>query len=100
MRALGIVGSQRKNGQTDRLVRAVLARVGSAVAEYSNPHHLLEYLADFSTLLDMQPVRVDRFPYLGVGNHGTIEADEVFSPLERANDLADSLVGAMKERRR
>jgi len=51
MRALGIVGSQRKNGQTDRLVRAVLARVGSAVAEYSNPHHLLEYLADFSTLL-------------------------------------------------
>ena len=99
MRALGIVGSQRKNGQTHRLVRAVLVGIGSAVAEYSNPHHLLEYLADFSTLLGMQPVRVDRFPYLGVGNHGTIEADEVFSPLERAGDLADALVEAMKGHR-
>jgi hypothetical protein len=95
MRALGIVGSQRKSGQTERLVRMLLDDVGSAIAEY-----LLEYLADFSTPLGMQPVRADPFPYLGVGNRGGIEADGVLAPLERANNLADSLVGAMKERRR
>jgi len=61
------------------------------VAEYSNPHHLLEYLVDFATLLGMFPVRVERFPYLGVGCHGDAERDEVFAPLERAKELATAL---------
>ena len=35
-------------------------------AGYSNPHGMLEYLRDFCTVLKMRPVRLDRFPYLGV----------------------------------
>ena len=37
-----------------------------AVAEYSNPHGVLEYLHDFCTVLKMRPVTLERFPYLGV----------------------------------
>ena len=64
-----------------------------AVAEYSNPHGMLEYLHDFCMLLGMAPKRLDRFPYLGVGVHGDPEADHVFRPYERAADLAVALLG-------
>jgi multimeric flavodoxin WrbA len=67
-----------------------------AVAEYSNPHHLLEYLVDFCSLLGMNPIRVPRFPYLGVGVHGTAEDDAVFQPLERARDLAQAVIRAVE----
>jgi len=65
------------------------------VAEYSNPHHLLEYLVGFATLLGMYPVRLERFPYLGVGCHGDAERDEIFTPLERAKELATALIEAV-----
>lgn len=63
-----------------------------AVAEYSNPHVILEYLHDFVTLLKMRPVQLDHFPYLGVGGHGNIEKDEIFKPYELSKELAEKLV--------
>ena len=67
-----------------------------AVAEYSNPHVLLEYLHDFCLLLKMQPVELHAFPYLGVGGHGDLDRDEIFRPFERAKDLAEALVAAVR----
>lgn len=108
MHVLGIVGSARKGPETETTVRHVLNGIADevgvkspvagkpcglvAVAEYSNPHHLLEYLVDFCSLLGMNPVRVQRFPYLGVGVHGAAEDDGVFPPLERAKDLPQEVV--------
>ncbi len=69
-----------------------------AVAEYSNPQSILEYLHDASLLLGMCPVALPRFPYLGVGGHGDLEADDIFQPLARTKDLAAQLlqgVGAL-----
>jgi len=63
-----------------------------AVAEYSNPHAILEYLHDFCTLLKMRPVLLDMFPYLGVAGQGDIANDEIFRPFERSQDLARGLV--------
>jgi len=67
-----------------------------AVAEYSNPHVILEYLHDFCMLLKMRPVELRSFPYLGVGGHGELESDEIFRPFERANELAGALVAAAR----
>jgi multimeric flavodoxin WrbA len=61
------------------------------VAEYSNPHQILEYLHDFCTVLKMRPVLLDRFPYLGVAGQGDIEQDTIFHPFERSMELADAL---------
>jgi len=66
-----------------------------AVAEYSTPQTILEYLHDFCLLLKMRPVALTAFPYLGVGGHGNLETDTVFSPLERARQLAERLLNAM-----
>jgi multimeric flavodoxin WrbA len=66
-----------------------------AVAEYSNPHQVLEYLHDFCTVLKMRPVVLDRFPYLGVAGQGEIGEDAVFRPFERSKDLAGALVAAV-----
>jgi multimeric flavodoxin WrbA len=66
-----------------------------AVAEYSNPHQVLEYLHDFCTVLKMRPVVLGRFPYLGVAGQGEIDADAVFRPYERSKDLAGALVAAV-----
>jgi len=62
------------------------------VAEYSNPHQMLEYLNDFCTLLNMNPVRISKFPYLGVGGQGDVTKDEIFKPFERSKDLASALI--------
>lgn len=70
-----------------------------AVAEYSNPHGVLEYLHDFSTLVGMRPVLLDGFPYLGVGAHGDPEDDDVFRPHERAKELGIALARAVAARR-
>lgn len=69
-----------------------------AVAEYSNPHQILEYLHDFCTVLKMRPVMLDKFPYLGVAGQGDIEKDVVFHPLERSRDLAGALLGELQRR--
>jgi len=69
-----------------------------AVAEYSNPHAILEYLHDVCLLLKMRPVELSTFPYLGVGGHGELECDEVFRPFERCQELAESLVSAVRSR--
>ena len=68
------------------------------VAEYSNPHQILEYLHDFCTVLKMRPVLLERFPYLGVAGQGDIEQDTIFRPFERSMELADVLVKEMKAR--
>ncbi len=62
------------------------------VAEYSNPHQMLEYLNDFCTLLNMSPVRISKFPYLGVSGQGDVTKDDIFKPFERSKDLAAALV--------
>ncbi|HNT74875.1 MAG TPA: NAD(P)H-dependent oxidoreductase [Anaerolineae bacterium] len=62
------------------------------VAEYSNPHQILEYLHDFCTVLKMRPVLLDTFPYLGVAGQGDVENDAIFHPFERTKDLAARLV--------
>lgn len=64
-------------------------------AEYSNPHQILEYLADFCTVLKMRPVLLDKFPYLGVAAQGDAGRDKVFNPLLRSRDLASALVTAV-----
>ncbi len=66
------------------------------VAEYSNPHQMLEYLHDFCCLLNMNPVKISKFPYLGVSGQGEVTEDQIFKPLERAKDLAEELVKALK----
>jgi len=70
-----------------------------AVAEYSNPHNILEYLHDFCLLLKMRPIELPSFPYLGVGGHGDLERDEIFHPIERARELAADLVAAVRRTR-
>jgi multimeric flavodoxin WrbA len=67
------------------------------VAEYSNPHQILEYLHDFCTVLKMRPAVLARFPYLGVAGQGDIDQDEIFCPFERCKDLADALVEAVQK---
>jgi len=62
------------------------------VAEYSNPHQMLEYLHDFCMLLRMKPVTIDRFPYLGVAGQGDINRDAIFHPFDRAKDLAYAIM--------
>ncbi len=62
------------------------------IAEYSNPHQILEYLHDFCTVLKMRPVLLDTFPYLGVAGQGDVEHDTIFHPFERAKDLAAKLI--------
>ena len=69
-----------------------------AVAEYSNPHAILEYLHDVCLLLKMRPIELTSFPYLGVGGHGQLETDAVFRPFERCGELAESLVSAVRSR--
>ncbi len=66
------------------------ALVGTA--EYSNPHQILEYLHDFCTVLGMRPVRLKRFPYLGVAGQGDVHRDVTFNPFERSKDLAEAIL--------
>jgi len=67
-----------------------------AVAEYSNPRAILEYLHDVCLLLKMRPIELASFPYLGVGGHGRLEEDEAFRPFERARELAAGLIEAVR----
>jgi len=67
-----------------------------AVAEYSNPHVVLEYLHDFCLLLKMRPIELPSFPYLGVGGHGELPKDEIFHPFARSKELAERLVAAAR----
>jgi len=66
-----------------------------AVAEYSTPQTMLEYLNDFCLLLKMRPVTLTSFPYLGVGGHGDLDTDAIFHPFERVRQLAAGLVHAL-----
>jgi len=65
------------------------------ITEYSNPHGILEYLHDFSTVLGMRPSLLDSFPYLGVAGQGAIEKDTTFQPLERAKQLAAAITTSL-----
>jgi multimeric flavodoxin WrbA len=64
------------------------------VAEYANPHQILEYLHDFCTVLKMRPLVLDRFPYLGVAGQDDLMNDEIFHPFARSRDLAEALINA------
>jgi len=66
------------------------------VAEYSNPHQILEYLHDFCTVLRMRPMLLDRFPYLGVAGQGDVNQDVIFNPFKRSKELAGAMVEAVK----
>ena len=66
------------------------------VAEYSNPHRILEYLHDFCTVLKMRPVMLERFPYLGVAGQGDVHQDTIFDPFERSKDLAGAMVRELR----
>jgi multimeric flavodoxin WrbA len=66
------------------------------VAEYSNPHQILEYLHDFCAVLKMSPVVLGRFPYLGVAGQGDVNEDVTFHPFERSKDLAGALVEGVR----
>jgi multimeric flavodoxin WrbA len=66
-----------------------------AVAEYSNPHQILEYLHDFCSVLKMKPVTLEHFPYLGVAGQGEVRQDAVIKPFERAKELAAGLLEAV-----
>lgn len=70
------------------------------VAEYSNPHQILEYLHDFCTVLKMSPVVIEKFPYLGVAGQGNIREDEVFKPFERSKDLAKGIVAEVMKQKK
>jgi multimeric flavodoxin WrbA len=67
-----------------------------AVAEYSTPQTILEYLHDFCLLLKMQPITLTSFPYIGIGGHGELETDDVFAPFERAIQLAAGMIKAVR----
>jgi multimeric flavodoxin WrbA len=66
------------------------------VAEYSNPHQMLEFLHDFCSVLKMRPVTLNHFPYLGVACQGDLQKDTFFNPLERSKELASTLAQAYK----
>lgn len=66
-----------------------------ALAEYSNPHQILEYLSDFCTQAKMNPVRIKKFPYLGIAGQGNIHQDQIFLPFERSKDLATAMVSCL-----
>lgn len=70
------------------------------VAEYSNPHQILEYLHDFCTVLKMSPVIIERFPYLGVAWQGKMKEEDVFSSFERSKDLARIIVAEVEKRKK
>jgi multimeric flavodoxin WrbA len=67
------------------------------VAEYTSPNQVLEYLQEFCHVLKMRPVMLSRFPYLGIGAQGPLEADRMFQPLERAVDMGDAVWNAIHE---
>lgn len=67
-----------------------------AVAEYSNPQAILEYLRDAALLLKMRPIGVTAFPYVGVGGHAELDNDSVFRPFERARELGLRLADAFE----
>jgi multimeric flavodoxin WrbA len=71
-----------------------------AVAEYSNPHQMLEYLHDFCTVLKMKPVGIEKFPYLGIAGQGDVAKDTVFNPFEKSKELANAIVREVKGRNR
>jgi len=70
------------------------------VAEYSNPHQMLEYLHDFCNVLKMKPIGIESFPYLGVAGQGDVGKDMVFRPFEKSKELAGAIFKEMKELKR
>jgi multimeric flavodoxin WrbA len=88
--------SQEGGAEASPLVGKPCGLVG--VAEYSNPHQILEYLHDFCTVLKMRPVTLDRFPYLGVAGQGDVGGDTVFRPFKQSRELAAALVAAVQDK--
>ena len=81
--------SSNLSGQTFPLQGKPVGLV--ATAEYSNPHGMLEYLADFCRVLKMQAVKLDHFPYLGVAGQNELDPEHIFKPYERCKELAHNL---------
>ena len=85
--------SQRIEGETRPLSGKPCGLI--AVTEYSSPQGMLEYLADVSRLLGMEPITLRRFPYLGVAAEGDPERDRIFEPLNACVELAAGLTAAL-----
>lgn len=68
------------------------------VAEYSNPHVMLEYLSDFCDVLKMNPVKLKHFPYLGVAGQGRDRNHREFHSLDRCRELAKSIIDAVESK--
>ena len=66
-----------------------------SVSEYSDPQFILEYLTGVCHLLAMEPIRLSRFPYLGVGGQGDVSDDPVFRPLRACHEMAERLASAL-----
>ena len=90
--------SQGQNAMPSPLKGKPCGLVG--VAEYANPHQILEYLHDFCTVLKMRPVLLDTFPYIGVAGQGDVEHDAIFRPFERAKDLAFEMLKTLLVRQK
>lgn len=86
------IPSNRKNPLMKKICGFV------ATAEYSNPHFILEYLADFARVLQMEPVTLLNFPYLGVAAQGEIGKEDVFQTLERVNELSSIILNTYYKR--
>lgn len=66
-----------------------------AVAEYSNPQQILEYLRDFCLLLKMKPVSLKKFPYIGASGQGEIKNDKIFKPFELSEAVAKAIAAEL-----
>jgi multimeric flavodoxin WrbA len=68
------------------------------MTEYSNPAQVLEYLTDACNLLQMDPVRLDQFPYWGIGAQGDAAREEPFHPAACSREMAGKLIAKVKSR--
>jgi multimeric flavodoxin WrbA len=62
------------------------------VTEYSNPHQILEYLHDFCMVLNMKPILLENFPYLGIAGQESLEGTKIFHTQERINEMGDLIL--------
>lgn len=68
----------------------------AAVAEYTDPSHVLEHLHRVALCLKMRPLLIQKYPYIGVGGQGRLEDHSVLSPFERGKDLARRLAEELR----
>lgn len=63
-----------------------------ALAEYTDPSHVLEHLHRVALCLKMNPLLIQKYPYIGVAGQGKLDENSILSPFERGKDMAYRLV--------